>query len=1092
MHRVLLLAFAAVFFAPLVSAQTVTGAITGTVTDPTGAVVPNVRIVASNTATNLTYSTTANEAGVYNLLFLPLGNYTISAEATGFKRAVLGPFALEVNQSARVDVRMEVGEVTQSVEIQGVAPILQTESTQTGDTVSGTQAASIPLNGRNFVSLVFLVPGAVTPNPNSISGAGRVFSGGRPYVNGNREQTNNFLLDGVDINEPIGNVVGYNPNVDALAEIKVITGNGSAEFGNSNGAIVNMALKSGTNQLHGNVFEFLRNDKLDANDFFSNRLGAKKRAFHRNVYGGTLGGPVVKNRAFFFLDYQGTRQADGGASTASVAPADFRTGDMSRYPRAILDPTTGNPFGGGIIPASRIVNPVAKALYGDPKLYPLPNNNGTGPIRVTGNYLSSSSNFASNDQADAKLDYRPSDRDSLSGRFTIDRYRDAPKSVALPIIIGTAVNAPTTGGVINWTRTFTPKLVNEARIGYTRVLITNNTFDPTGLLGKDGNAKLGIPGGQPVQGMSLVVFGDGLTNAGGVASDRAIVDNNYQYGDNLTYQHGRHLLKMGFQAIRYQQSDFYAGNNGLLGRFDYTGVYTNSAFADFLLNQLATKGRGSLTGLWGQRQWRLASFFQDDFKLQPNLTLNVGLRWEYTQPLLEVANRQTNVDIVTGQILFAGKDGNSRALYDSYHKQFMPRLGVAWTPAKLNNRFVVRAGYSITSFMEGTGANLRLPLNPPFFFESNVNYDLRSPGDIRTGFVDVQPQNTFSGQVRAWDKHLRPALTQQWNASGEYQFSSTLSLSVGYVGQRGRHLVDPKEFNQPLPGVGPVSTWLPLQQRRPLYRVLPLVTNISGTESTSTMDYNALQSSVRKRFSRGLEFIASYTLSNTLTDNLGYYGSGGVNAEGAYFQNAYDRVHDRGRAFFDARHIFSLGGSYDVPVGKGRPYGAALGPVGNAVLGGWTLHYLVSAHTGFPETIQSNDVTNQAVRGATRPNRYGALTYSGNTIDNWFGTGNTFCLQPGVNDGRCAYGIPAQGTFGNSAKGTEQAPHFRNFDTAVTKRFEITEAKYFEFRAELFNAFNHANFGPAASNISNQSTFGVITSTIGSPRNIEFALKFWF
>lgn len=345
-------------FSSVASGQTITGTITGTVSDATGAVIPNVKVAATNVDTNLSYNTQSNAAGVYNLLFLPVGSYNISVEAPSFRKMTLGPFKLEVDQTARVDFKMEVGQLTESIEIKGVAPILQTETTQTGDTITSTQATTLPLNGRNFLSLTLLVPGAITPNPNSFTSPSRSFGGGRPYVNGNREQTNNFLLDGVDINESIDNLVGYNPNVDALEEIKVLTGNAAAEFGNSTGAVVNMTLKSGTNNFHGNAFEFLRNDKLDANGFFGNRSGAKKRALRQNIFGGTFGGPMVKNRAFFFVDYQGTRRRNSGPALATVAPASFRVGNLSRFTSPIKDPNGGT-FPGNIIPQSRIVNPVA-------------------------------------------------------------------------------------------------------------------------------------------------------------------------------------------------------------------------------------------------------------------------------------------------------------------------------------------------------------------------------------------------------------------------------------------------------------------------------------------------------------------------------------------------------------------------------------------------------------------------------------------------------------------------------------------------------------------------------------------------------------
>jgi hypothetical protein len=426
-------------------------------------------------------------------------------------------------------------------------------------------------------------------------------SGSRPQVNGNREQTNNFLLDGIDANDSIDNRIGYQPSVDALEEVKVITGNGSSEFGNVGGAIVNATLKSGTNEFHGNVFEFLRNDKLDANGYFNNRNRVAKRSFHRNIFGGTLGGPIVKNKAFFFIDYEGTRQRDGGPSTASVAPETWRNGDLSDFltksNQVLKDPLTGpdvpsrSAFPNNQIPLARITNPVARQLYANPKLYPLPNNLGTGTLGITSNYVASSSNLWSNNQADAKGDLRPSDKDYISARWSISRYENFGSSAALPVTLTSGNFSPTQSAVLSWTRTISPTVVNEVRVGYTRIGIDEGVpIDWSGLLGADGNAKFGIAGGQPVAGLSGVLMGSGLSQAGSGASIGSTVDNKFSYADNLTWQRGRHLLKMGGQAIRFRQNRYYAGNNGALGTFTFDGTYSGIPFGDFLLNALAIKG----------------------------------------------------------------------------------------------------------------------------------------------------------------------------------------------------------------------------------------------------------------------------------------------------------------------------------------------------------------------------------------------------------------------------------------------------------------------------------------------------------------------
>jgi len=1075
-----MLHFLALLLAVPALAQNVTGSFTGAVTDRSAAVVAGVNLTARSLQTNLTYKTTTNDAGVYNLLFLPIGAYELTAEAQGFKKIVAGPFQLEVNQRARVDLTLDLGAVTESVEVRDAVAILQTEGASTGDTLSAQQVSALPLNGRNVAALTLLMPGAITPNPQSLETPGRATGGGRPYINGNREQSNNFSLDGQEVGESVSNIVGYNPSPDAIGEVRVVTANAGAEFGNATGGNVVMSLKSGTNQFHGNVFYLARNSALDANGFFNNRVGSGRRDLSRDTFGATFGGPLRRDRLFFFADYEGMRQDSSGPATASVATAALRQGDLSIFPRSVTDPTNNQPFPANRIPAARIVNPVARTLFAGQNLYPLPNNTGVGPIGVTGNYLASSASVVYNDQGDVKIDFRPSTKDNLSGRYTQAKYRTGASTVALPVFVASDSVFPTYSAVGSWTRTFSPSLINEARFSYLNLTSDGVPTDPAGQLGLSGNEKFGIPGGQPVPGLSRVQLGEGLSDIGGVASYGATDNHTLQYGNVLTWQRGRHLVKTGGQALRYLQNRFFTGNNGALGRFDYTGRYTTNAYADFLLNLLSAKGRGSTGGKWRQRSWRLAFFAQDDWKLNPNLTLNLGLRWEWAQPIYEAEDRQTSVDLVTGRTLFAGKDGASRALYNSYPYQFMPRVGFAWTPERFKSKMVVRGAYGITSFLEGTGTNLRLPLNPPFSFESDVTYGLNAPGDIRTGFVDVRAQNAFAGQVRAWEPKLRPAFTQQWNLSLERQVTARLSATLAYVGQRGTHLINAREYNQPLADPGPVNTWRPLNNRRPLFAAAPLITNISGTDSSSQVNYHSLQANVRQRFAGGLELLASYTLSRTLSDSIGFYGSGGVNNEGAYWQNAYDRLNNYGPAFFDALHAFSSGAVYQIPFARK-----------NVILGGWSVQSTLRAHTGFPVTIQVNDTTNQAVRGGTRPNRYRPLEIGARSVDAWYGPGITFCAA-GVDNGSCAYGAPANGVFGNAAVGTERAPNFFNVDVSLGKRFSLSETRYFEFRSEFFNLLNTVSFGPPGRNISSPGTFGAITSQINSPRNVQMVLKFFF
>lgn len=1061
--------------------QTYTATFTGTVSDPNGSAVPNVKVVAVNQGTKLEYTAQTNSSGVYTIPFLPVGNYVLTIEASGFKKLVSNEIKLEVNQTARVDLRLEIGAVTEVVNVQDVAPILQTENVTVGNVISGNTTVNLPLNGRNFQQLTLLVPGTINPNP---GGFNNPLGQGRPYSNGNREQGNAFLLDGISVDETIDNRIGYKPNIDAIAEFRVETSNSSAEFGNVTGATVNATMKSGTNEFHGNVFEFLRNDKFDANSWANNRNNVTtKPKLRQNIFGGTIGGPIMKEKLFFFAAYQGIDQRTGGAGAAGVAPLAWRTGDLSAFSTPIRDPqktgacTTADRtacFPGNIIPANRIVNPVARALFANTDLYPVPTRNqagtGVGLIDVV------TANVLKSHQVDAKIDWRISDKDNFSGRYSFQRATNEGTKGALPInITGKSLQRPQ-NIALNWTRTISPTIINEARVGFNRAVFISDFNDWAGV--GNLNATVGIPGNQIIPGLALVSAGNGVS-FGTRAVNEDNVTNTFHYGDNLTILRGRHTLKMGGQWQRYQQNRFYPGNNGLLGGFSYDGRFTGLAFADFLLDLLFNKSIGSQSGTWGHRQNRIGVFFQDDFKVRSNLTLNLGMRWEYTSPVVEVKDRQSNFDIVTGQQLFAGQNGNSRALYRPFKKGFEPRIGIAWTPEMFDGRFVVRAGYGITQYMEGTGSNLRLPLNPPFFSEADQTYDASTgAGTITTGFTDVIIRDRPSGLIRVWNPDLRPQFTQQWNLTLEYQLTGNTSVTAAYVGHKADHLVAPTDWNQPLPGTGDPSTWAPLNSRRPLFGALPAVTNISGTDSWARSNYHGLQLSARQRLSKGFEFLLSYTLSKTMTDNLGYYGSGGVASQGAYPSNNYNRRGDYGRAFFDARHNFVWSGTYDLPFGKGRAFGSDFHPVADAIIGGWGVSTILSAHSGFPITVQAADRTLQNPRGGGRPNLIGDWKPANQTADNWFNV--------------ASFALPALGTFGNSGVGIAEAPGYINWDFGVGKKFRVSESNYIDFRAEFFNFTNTPSFAPPNRNFSDLNTFGRITGVVSPSRNLEFALKYVF
>ena len=1067
-------------------AQTGAASITGLVTDPSGAETPGVTVTATNQATNVGYSATSNQAGVYTITSVPVGTYVVKAVLSGFKTATTRAITVEAKQIARLDFKLDVGALEDTVEVTAQAPVLQTESATVGEVVSGNTVQSLPLNGRNVAQLALLLPGTTTYNPKGFTNIGAVNSN-RPFVNGNREQANNYTVDGLDVNETLDNRIAYQPNPDAVAEISIETNNYAADVGNVGGAFISNVIKSGANQIRGNLFEFYRNSDLDANTWENNRSSAPRQDRTQHIYGATLGGPILKDKLFFFADYQGSRQDAPGAATASVAPEAWRRGDLSSITTPIRDPLTGLPFPGNQIPVSRF-SATAAAILNDTANYPLQNREVPGGI--IGNYVGDTLFEIRAHQGDLRLDWNASANDKLFARFSFATYTDERSKQPFPLMLATKNDQPFWNVGFNWSRVFGPSVINEVLIGYSNTTVTAlNGYDWAGI--GAGNARYGIAGGQPIDGLSQIGWGAGLTLPGAIATDSDTLAKTYQINEKLTWLKGRHAFKFGGQFLRYDQRRFYAGNNGSLGFISFNGSFTGNAFSDFLLDQVSGKGRGGgdPNDPWTQLQNRIALFVQDDFKVTSTLTLNLGLRWAYTSPLVEKDNKQSNFDVAppygngTGVQTFASD--SDRALYEPYYKGFEPRVGFAWSAS---DRLVIRGGYGISQFMEGTGANLRLPLNPPFFYESAVVYDRTTgAGTTGSGFADLVPGTTPSGNVRAYEPNLRPQFSQQWNAFVEYRLTEGMSAQVGYVGHHADHLVTPVEGNQPLPGVGDPTTWAPRPTRRPLYEEQPLITTIATTAAASSSRYHALQASIRQRAWNGLEFLASYTFGEARTNNRGFYGvfggSGPQGVTGAtehpYWQNAYDPEADWGPAFHDVKHNFIFSASYELPFGQGRKYGSEWSGVTNAILGGWKVGGIFQARTGLPITvIDTRNRSLQNERSWDRPNCIGDPVPSDQSIDHWLDI-NAFQIVP-------------LGTFGNCPVGVARAPGYSNIDLVLSKRFEMGAQRYLEFRAEAFNLLNHPSFGPPGRDFSVPSTFGVITNTVSSPRVIELALKFYF
>jgi hypothetical protein len=1106
--------------------QQVNAAMLGRVVDPSDAPIVGAKVVAKDEARGTIWTAETNNEGIFNLPRLPVGSYEVRVEAPGFQTAVRPGILLEINQTARLDFQMKVGEISETAVITGEAPLLQADTTQLNTVIDSRTNTALPLATRNYIQLTLLSPGSTNPNPGSMTGGQQTVFGGRPYINGNREQANNFLLDGMDNNQVSDNLVGFSASPDAIQEFNLITNNAPAEFGNFQGGIVSVTIKSGTNEYHGNAFEFFRNDVLNANSWSNNLFGAPKPKIRWNLFGGTFGGPIIKDRLFFFGDYQGKRFITPASTSAiTVFTAAERQGDFSALcsqydANGVCLPGSGTqlynpfqvdangqraPFRNNRIPLS-LMDPVARALFNS-SLYPAPINN-----NQQGNQLNTSSTRDTGNQFDIKIDLKNSEKDHIFGRFSHSQ-EDNPTTNTFPLIFGNFFEAPTYNTVVDWTRTINPSLVNEARVGVNYVRVHNGDTD-NGL--GDVAQQLGIQNGNE-RGPGLLALNFGSTfvrniGSSNIGTQQLFANTVIQFEDSLVYTRGRHIFRTGFQYQRRRVNTFYAGNNGRTGFLSFTGRFTagpdaravaggasGSGAADFFLGLPSQLGRGVNTGTWGHRANVIAAYFQDDWRATDTLTLNLGLRYETHTPWVEVKDRQVNFDPFSGAIQFAGQGtiyDNDRALYNSTNwdiGNFQPRIGLAWTPAALKGRTVIRAAYTISSYLEGTGTNLRLPLNPPFTTEFNTSYETLTLPLSRTSqglTVLSSATDPFAGAViRLWDPNVRPAVVQQWNLTAQHQLTNNLTIQVGYVGQHGTHLMVPMPYFQRRL-VGRQADGTPITAPSPYLAGNPALKNIaqiSGTESNGNQRYDALQAVVQKRFSGGLQFQVAYTYSKTMTDSSGYYGSWGGQAvpTSPYWQNLYDRRAEWGPAFYDVTHALSSYVVYELPVGRGKRFGKDLHPVANAIIGNWQVSPIIQIRGGFPLTISGGDASGTNSRGP-RANCIAPATVFGKRQ----AVGPDGTPIPGYQwFDPTAYAPAAPGTFGTCGVSTVRGPGLSTMDVSFQKFFPISESKRFEFRSEFINFTNTPILNAPGAGLG--SGLGLIQSSQGA-RNIQFALKFFF
>ena len=1114
------------------SSQEVTATIVGTVTDPSGAAIPDAKVTATSVERGTSFSATTDGSGLYRIGQLPVGGYTLTVEKTGFSTVQHEAFVLTVNQIARIDVALQVGMVSKTINVTTAPPVLQTDSTLVSTVMNAATNDDLPLASRNYVELTLLAPGSVSTDPSSFNNGNNTAGyGGRPLINGNREQANNFLLDGMDNNQVSDNLLGYTPAPDAIQEFNLITNNAPAEFGNFEGGVVNATIKSGTNNFHGDVWEYFRNDVLNANSWENNMTGLPKNKIRWNMFGFTIGGPILRNRLFFFADYQGQRfDIPSSSSPITVFTTAERTGDFSAVAGQLYNPcasftapctpgstpaTARSPFPGNQIPAA-MISPVASALFSS-KLYPTPINN-----NLQNNAVNTSVSAFDVDQGDLKIDYRASAKDNISYRFT-RAFQNNPATNSVVLLGNSYATTPIYNTVGDWTRTITPNLVNDARFGWSHITLNSgNSWDPS--VGQFGNT-LGIGNGNPanLDGLLALNFNNSVvTNLGAAETTQSFDDHVWEAEDGLTWVHGRHTFKFGGQYWREIIKTFYAGNNGQLGLMDFDGRFTavNSSSAgtgsgdggaDFVLGLPFQYGRGTSTGkTWQQTSNVIGIYIEDTWRATDTLTLNLGLRYDAHTPWVETNNQQANYNIETGNIDLAGQNGASRALYNGFYggRDFQPRIGFAWTPSKLR-RTVVRGAFTISSYLEGTGTNLRLTLNPPFTpAEINAVYnDVSLPlTDTSDGIVGAGSNASCAAPayacyaqslIRVWDPNVQPAIADQWNFTIQHQFAGATTLQLGYVGQKGTHLMVPYDFGQRvLNSDGTTSNSPFFAKNLALYNALGNPANakdpatgidegaqVSGTKSNGNMEYNSLQAVLQKEMTHGLQGQVSYTYSKCMSDSTGYYGAwNNALSASAYWQNIYDQRAEWAPCYYDATHVLSAYTIYQLPVGRGKTFAGNSPKAVDEVIGGWEVSPIVQFRTGWPMPVYgAADNSGTFGRGARAD--CNSLPSIVNTAipgigRQWFNNNGNFTQ-------------PAAGTFGNCAPQLSglRSPRYTDVDMSLHKNFPITERIHLQFRSDFVNLFNHVQYN--APNMGIGSTMGQITSS-QPPRNIQLALKLYY
>ena len=1096
--------------------QTTTGSIVGTVTDSGGGVVVQAAVIATNMGTGTTYKLSTNDAGTYVATDLPVGTYSVVVEARGFKREASSNIVINVQDRVRRDFQMEVGSVTESVNVTSSTPLLQTDNSYQGQVIDSQRIQDLPLNGREFQRLAWLTAGVVASPAGTPDASTGSFS-----ANGNRPFQNSYLLDGLDnrtLLPGLSNNQSYviGPSLDAISEFRVQTNSMSAEFGSAAGAVINMAIKSGTNQLHGTFFEFVRNSAFDAKNFFDNP-NTRIPPFKLNQFGASSGGPIVipglyhgRNRTFFFADYQGTRISTGETDVATVPPTAWHEGDFSGF-RTIYDPqtttvsdgvATRQAFPNNQIPPGR-VDPVAANLI---SLFPLPNAQGVvSSAGVANNFVSNPTEVNNIDQFDVRLDQQFTDRDLAFLRFS---YEQGSSFVppAIPPPLGDGFNregdffSPARTFVLGYTHIFNPRTINEFRGGY----VYNHSRRYQYFANENFAAMLGIPGVpfSPGNGGMPHFSVTGITAFGsGVAQPLVEGQNSYQFVDNVSIVHGKHTIKVGAE-LRPRVDFSFEQVVGARGSFSFSGNFTADpnnlgttglGFSDFFLGSLSNATLSNIVND-GFQQPAYSAFFQDDIKLTRKLTVNLGLRYDFLSNVTEKHNAISNfnisndtLEIIKGVTTplpsnFDFADipvtrNAPRTLVPNDYKDVAPRVGFAYNVLPDT---VIRGGYGIfyTDDEAGPLSNPNMGLQPPFQLTTSypsVNVVVPNPvvGQLSQGF----PSNVFiapsTPQFFALDPGFLNPYVQNWHVGVQQSLRPDLLFDISYSGSKGTRLYEFRNFNQAAFTSDPT---IPINSRRPLPYLGEIVPLWCSCGSST---YHALEVKLEKRLSNGLSFLSGYTFGKTIDESSA--ASFGYGAGGGFRDYNHPQL-EKGLADFDIRNRFVLSSSYELPFGRGKMFGGNMSRGTELLAGGWSLQGIGSFQTGSPFTItQAADSSNSDGQQYPDVNPGTSPIPAHQGPSQWFNP--------------AAYRIAALGTPGNLGRNTLEGPDAGSIDLSIFKNIAVSERLRLQLRSEFFNVTNHPNFlistffagNPGFSNF-DQAGAGVISAAAPS-RQIQFALK---